>query len=281
MKERTITSAVILVITLLLVIFSGYIVYPIVLSFLAIIAIYEILKVMQVQKKWILSVPAYIFAVAFPIAAFFVSGESVLPFILTVAAAMFVYMLYLMGVSVFSKGSIPFSKISEVFITVTYVTVSFTSLSLIRYINRPVGAYQVVLVFGVAWMCDVFAFLVGSAIGRHKLIPEISPKKTVEGAIGGVVSAVIGFLLYGLGLELIVNGMQVNYLFLGLCGLVLSVVSQLGDLVASLIKREYGVKDYGKIFPGHGGVMDRFDSVLSVSTILLILCIAFPPFAMG
>ena len=73
--------------------------------------------------------------------------------------------------------------------------------------------------------------------------------------------------------------MRVNYVFLAICGVVLPVVSQLGDLVASLIKREYGVKDYGKIFPGHGGIMDRFDSVIAVSTILLILCIIFPPFS--
>ena len=80
-------------------------------------------------------------------------------------------------------------------------------------------------------------------------------------------------------LDTIIDNMQVNYIFLAICGVVLPIVSQLGDLIASLIKREYGVKDYGKIFPGDGGVMDRFDSVVAVSTILLILCISFPPFA--
>ena len=75
--------------------------------------------------------------------------------------------------------------------------------------------------------------------------------------------------------------MTVNYVTLGLIGAILSVVSQLGDLIASLIKREYGVKDYGNIFPGHGGVMDRFDSVLAVSTILLIICLVVPPFVIA
>ena len=131
----------------------------------------------------------------------------------------------------------------------------------------------------VAWACDVFAYLVGSLIGKHKLIPEISPKKTVEGAIGGVVFTVLFCLAYGFALDKIVDNMSVNYVFLAICGVILPIVSQLGDLTASLIKREYGVKDYGKIFPGHGGVMDRFDSVVAVSTILLILCILFPPFA--
>ena len=77
---------------------------------------------------------------------------------------------------------------------------------------------------------------------------------------------------------MIISTVKVNYYILFVFGAILAVVSQLGDLVASLVKREYGVKDYGKIFPGHGGVMDRFDSVLAVSTILMILCIIFPPF---
>ncbi len=278
MLKRTITAAFILVVSVLLIIFSNYIVYPIVLSILAVIGVFEILRVMGSHKRLIIAIPAYICAAAFPTLAYFVTPETNLAFILIIAAAMFTYLLYLMGVSVFSKGKIPFSLISEVFTTVLYVTVSITSMSLIRYLDRPVGAFEVALVFGVAWACDVFAFLVGSAIGKHKLIPEISPKKTVEGAVGGVVCTVVLCLAYGYVLDLVVADMVVDYLFLAIIGVVLPIVSQLGDLVASLIKREYGVKDYGKLFPGHGGVVDRFDSVFAVSTVLLILCIIFPPF---
>ena len=225
-----------------------------------------------------LSIPAYIFAAAFPILAYFVKPVFILGYLLLLAAAMFVYMIWLMGVSVFSKGKIPYSKISEVFISVIYVAVSFTSMSLIRYLNRDFGIFFVILVFLIPWMSDTFAYLVGSVMGKHKLIPEVSPKKTVEGAIGGVVFSAIVCLVYGVGLDLIFKEIKVNYIILFVFGAILAVVSQLGDLVASLIKREYGVKDYGKIFPGHGGIMDRFDSVLAVSTILMILCIIFPPF---
>ena len=281
MKERTITSVVIVILTLLLVIFSSYIIYPIVLSLLAVVAAYEILKVMGAHKKLVLSIPAYLIAAAFPTLAYFVKVDNVTSFLLILSAVMFVYLMWLMGVSVFSKGSILFSRIAEVFASVLYVTVSFTSLSLIRYLDRACGVFALVLVFTVAWACDVFAFAVGSLIGKHKLIPEISPKKTVEGAIGGIVFSALFCLVYGLGLDFIVDNMTVNYLMLGLVGVILPIVSQLGDLVASLIKREYGVKDYGKIFPGHGGVMDRFDSVLAVSTILLILCMVFPPFVIS
>ena len=279
MLQRTITSAIILAVALVLVIFSDFIVYPIALAILSMVAVMEILKVMGSHKRWLISIPACAIALVFPILAFFVTPEIAMGFMLSVFCALFVYLLWLMAISVFSKGKISFNAISEIFVSVIYVTVSFTSLSLLRYLDKETGAFNVVLVFMVAWVCDVFAYLVGSIIGKHKLIPEISPKKTIEGAIGGVVFTALACLLYGFLLDTIIDNMTVNYLFLAICGVILPIVSQLGDLTASLIKREYGVKDYGKIFPGHGGVMDRFDSVVAVSTILLILCILFPPFA--
>lgn len=278
MKERTISSAIIFAIATVVAVFSEYLVYPIVLSILAVVAVFEILRVMKSQKKYVLSIPAYMLAAVFPIISYFITPTTVMPFLLMLAASMFVYLMWLMGVSVFSRGKIPFSRVSEVFASSLYVTVSFTSLSIMRYIDRKCGIFGIILVFLVAWGSDVFAFLSGKLFGKHKLIPEVSPKKTVEGSIGGIVSSIVLCLLFGFIVELIVNGITVNYIVLGLCGAILSVVSQLGDLIASLIKREWCVKDYGKIFPGHGGIMDRFDSVLAVSTILLIIFIVCPPF---
>lgn len=281
MKNRVITSVAILAAMLTVVIFSKFIVYPLALALLAIIATFEVLRVIGSHKIWTLSIPAYLISAAFPLTAYFVDSNNSLEFLLILAAVVFVYLVWLMGVSVFSKGKIAFSKVSETLVGVTYVAVSFTSLSLIRYINHNFGVFLVVLVFVISWTCDTAAFAVGSLIGKQKLIPEISPKKTVEGAIGGVVFSALLCALYGLGLDLVIEKIQVNYLYLILFGIILSVVSQLGDLIASLIKREYDVKDYGRIFPGHGGVLDRFDSVLAVSTILLILSIVFPPFVAG
>lgn len=278
MKERTLTSVAIIAILLLLVVFSGYIVYPLALGALAVIAVFEILRVVNSHKKPALAIPAYLIAAAFPVAAYFVSPETVVTFLLVLAGSMFVYLLWLMGVSVFSKGKTLFSKVAETFAAVLYVVVSITSLSLMRYVDRRCGVFAVILVFVISWVCDTAAFAVGSLMGKHKLIPEVSPKKTVEGSVGGIVFSTVFCLLYGLALDLIFEGMTVNYLVLAFCGAILSVVSQLGDLIASLIKREYGIKDYGNILPGHGGIMDRFDSVLAVSTILLIMCIVFPPF---
>jgi phosphatidate cytidylyltransferase len=281
MKQRSITSVVILAFMLIALLLSKYIVYSVVIALLALTASFEVFRVMGMEKRFVIVFPAYIFAVIFPTLAYFVRVESINGFLLILSAAMFVYLLLLMAASVFSKGHVKFTSIAEVFSTTAYITVSFTSLSLIRYLDRGIGAYAVVLVFMVAWVCDVFAYAVGMLFGKHKLIPEISPKKTVEGSIGGIVFSALACIVYGLLLETFVDGMTVNYLLLGLIGAILSVVSQLGDLVASMIKREYGVKDYGKLFPGHGGVMDRFDSVIAVSTILLIICMAFPPFVIS
>ena len=278
MKTRTITSVFILLVTVPIILLSKYIIYPIALSALAVMATYEILRALGVEKNWYLSIPAYILAGVFPFASYFVTDQSTFTYLLTIAALIYIYMIYIMGVSVFSKGQTSFKTISEVLLSVTYVVVSFTSLSMIRYIDKEIGLYKLILVFIVSWVCDAMAYVVGSLFGKHKLIPEISPKKTVEGAIGGVVSAIAAYMLYGLILDLAIPSIKVNYIVLAVFGLVLAVVSQLGDLIASLIKRECGIKDYGRIFPGHGGVMDRFDSILSIATVLMIICIVFPPF---
>ena len=279
MKQRLITAAVILCVTVPLVIFSQFITYPIALSLLSFIAVWEIMRVLSTEREYYLSIPAYILAAALPFASFFAYENSTV-YLLSLAALQFTYLVYAMAVGVFSKGRLGFSQISELFVMVTYVVVSFSSMSLIRYIDKDVGLFVLILVFVVAWITDSCAYIVGSLFGKHKLIPEVSPKKTVEGAIGGMVCALIAFVLYGLIVDLIFADIKVNYIALIIYAPILSAVSQLGDLFASLLKRQHGIKDYSNIFPGHGGVMDRFDSILAVSTILLILSQIIAPFTL-
>ena len=278
MKQRTITSAIILVAIIPLIIYSEYIVYPIALSILSAVAVYEILGIVGSARNVMISLPAYGCALAMPLLVYLTSSDKVKNFLLIFFVFAFVYLVYLMAVAVFSKGKISFSRICESFCAVIYVSVSFAALSLIRYLDRNVGIYQLALVFIVSWVCDACAYIVGSLIGRRKLIPEVSPKKTVEGALGGIVFATAAYLVFGILVDKFTPNIEVSYGLLAIYGVLLSVVSQIGDLVASLIKREHGAKDYGNILPGHGGIMDRFDSILAVSTILLILCIIFPPF---
>ena len=267
-----------------LLIFSNYIVYPIALGILAAIASCELLHAFGLLRKLYLTIPTCIIAFALPFCSnyLFVSREMHSAYFLIVALVVFSYLIYLAAMSVIGAGSIAFRQVSQVYMSVVYVVVSFTSMSILRYMY--LGEYFFELMFVGAWVCDTFAYFTGRLFGKHKLSPKLSPKKTIEGAIGGLVFNIGGCMLYGLIIELItknIDGLKeldANYIVLAVIGLVLGVVSMIGDLFASLIKRECGIKDYSKILPGHGGILDRFDSVLAVATVLMVICMFFPPF---
>ena len=162
-------------------------------------------------------------------------------------------------------------KISDVitlYSLVIFVISGFTSIVLVRSGRNGDEIY--LLAFLGAWICDTFAYFTGNFFGKHKLIPAISPKKTVEGSIGGIIFTIAGFAIYGLIMNTCFEA-HLSYLILCVYGLILSIVSQFGDLIASSIKRQYDLKDYGFIFPGHGGVLDRFDGVLLVAPTLYVL----------
>lgn len=275
MKVRLLTSLGIFIVGLPILLLSGYIVYPIALGFLSAIAVWELLRVFGLNKTWIISIPSYLAAFGVPTLTYKGLFEYS-DYLLIVALVVFLYLLYLAAVAVFDKGRLGYNKVSAVFMSFTYVVVSFTSLGLLRYMDN--GVYLFGMVFIGAWVSDSMAYFTGRLFGKHKLAPTLSPKKTIEGSIGGIVFTVIAFVLYGLIVGSI-SELVPNYLLLAVMGGTLSVVSQIGDLWASLIKREYGIKDYSRMLPGHGGVMDRFDSVLSISTLLMIFCILFSPFA--
>ena len=278
MKVRVITAICMLCVLAPVLIFSDYIVFPIALGLLAAMAVFEVLRVVGLHKSYFVSVPCISLALFMPMfthSSFFgenEQGEYIEVLFLSLVGLLF----YLVFLSVFSKGRLTFQQSGSVFMTVSYIIIGFSSLGLVRY--GRLGVYTFVLVFLGAWICDTFAYFTGMLFGKHKLIPELSPKKTVEGSVGGITFTVLAFLLYGLICESAFS-LEANYLVLALSGLVLSVISQLGDLFASLIKREYGVKDYSKLLPGHGGIMDRFDSILAVSGAFLVICMLFTPLA--
>ncbi len=292
MKTRVLTSLGIAAVGIPLLIFSGYLVYPIALGLLSLIAVWELFRVFGLHKRYEVSVPAYLIAALLPVFAhsIFTDGNHI-AYILAVASVIFAYLLYLALICVISKELmmkklsaspevndrkiLGFGDVAAAFTAVTYATVSFSAMSLTRYMQN--GIYILCLVFVAAWMSDMFAYFTGRLFGKHKLAPHLSPKKTVEGSIGGIVFAVLGCMLYGFIVSL-ATGLVARYHVLALLGLVLSVVSQIGDLWASLIKREHGIKDYSKMLPGHGGVMDRFDSILSISAVLMAVSMVFPPF---
>ena len=132
------------------------------------------------------------------------------------------------------------------------------------------GIYLVWFVFLASWGSDTCAYCVGVLIGKHKMTPKLSPKKSVEGAVGGVLGAALLFVLYT---HFVINSYTAITLSLPLAavlGAVGALVSMVGDLAASAVKRDHGIKDYGKLIPGHGGIMDRFDSVIVAAPIICI-----------
>ncbi len=275
MKIRVLTSVGIFIVGIPLLIFSEYITYPIALSLIGLIAIFEMLRVLEVHRNFWVSVPAYLLALALPLCAYFFGFEKLITFVMVMVCSFFVYLLYLFFLAVFMRGKLCYNKICEVFASTVYITASFATLSAVRYMEK--GIFILSLVFVTAWGCDVFAYFTGYFFGKHKLIVEISPKKTVEGSLGGIFFATAGTVIFGALVERFTE-LEANYVVLVAMGIVLSVVAQLGDLVASLIKREHGIKDYGRLLPGHGGIMDRFDSVLGVATPLFAISMIFPPF---
>ena len=281
MKQRIITSILILAVIVPVILLSEYPVYPVALSLLSGMASFEMLRVLGIHKKKSVFIPTYAISILLPLFThdIFLGPDAALAtdYILICLGAIFFYLLYLMGAAVFSHGELTATKIGEVFMTETYIVCSFTALSLLRYING--GEVVFLLVFIGAWVSDVGAYFIGSFIGKHKLIPDVSPKKTVEGSIGGIVTAAIASVLYGLLIGSLSDTLSPNYVVLALAGVLLSVVSQIGDLIASLIKREHGIKDYSNLLPGHGGIMDRFDSIMAVSVPLLVICLIWAPFS--
>ncbi len=275
MKRRVITGAIIMAIMIPVIILSKYMIYPIAIALFCIIAVNEVLGVIGASHQYSIAIPSYIISAVLPYSAYFVPDVNKEIYMFSLVAVLLGFMMYLFCVMIFRKDFLTYAKVAEIFTTTTYVIVSFTALSLVRYLDN--GVYCFGLIFLAAWICDTFAYITGFFFGKHKLAPTISPKKTVEGSIGGVVFAVISFVIYGLILDAVTE-LRVNYVWLIILGVILSVVSQIGDLLASVIKREHGVKDFGNLLPGHGGIMDRFDSVLAVATIMLIVGPVFPPF---
>ena len=143
------------------------------------------------------------------------------------------------------------------------------------YLTRmgfSMGKYLVWFIFLCSWGSDTCAYAVGVLIGKHKMTPKLSPKKSVEGAIGGIVGAALLFALYVYLIEQRLGLAQFGISTVGamILGAVGALVSMVGDLAASAIKRDYGIKDYGRLIPGHGGIMDRFDSVIIAAPLIFL-----------
>ena len=263
MLKRTITAVVAFAVFFPFLYFSDTFMLPLAMSILGLAGTYEMIGCVGLRKNVWIAVPSYLTAILLPQLS--LMSDNSLPLVFAVAI---VYMIFVFAATVFSRGKLDFTLAASAFTGVFYVTLSFTSIVYLR----EVGKYFYLLAFIGPWVSDTFAYLCGRLFGTHKLIPEVSPKKTVEGAIGGAVFAGIAYVIYAMIVSMMNDfTLESNYLVMVLSGALVSVISQIGDLIASVIKRRFGIKDYGWIFPGHGGVLDRFDSVLLTAPVLYIL----------
>lgn len=273
MKQRLITAAFGFAVLAPVLIFSDTLVLPVAVAIFSAIAVFEMLGCIGLKKSPAVLIPSALYAFAGPVVVRYLPKYASLSSTLAVIAAVsFIYLFYLLCITVVSKGTKNVLDVALAFMTTIYISIGFSSIVMIR--DQKHGQFLIFLVFIGAWVTDGAAYFVGRALGKHKLIPDVSPKKTVEGAVGGIIFCAISFVVYGL----VVGKMSestAKIVELIIAGVIIAIISEFGDLVASLIKRHYGIKDYGKIFPGHGGVMDRFDSIIAIAPFLLMIC-AFP-----
>ena len=176
--------------------------------------------------------------------------------------------IFFFGYAVVKAGEIQFNQIMAAMFGGSFIGYSFAAF--LRMDEAGIHRAYLLLPFSLSFACDTFAYFAGRAFGRHKLAPKVSPHKTVEGSIGGMLGNVVCGLLFALVMDLCFDA-GIGYGWMIILSLLCGIVAQIGDLSFSLIKREFGIKDYGRLFLEHGGVLDRFDSVLFVTPVVEII----------
>ncbi|NLD87992.1 MAG: phosphatidate cytidylyltransferase [Clostridiales bacterium] len=253
MLLRTVVSFIALPILIFALYFSPPWVLPILLAVIVMLAIYELLISTGIVKNRTLLILTELFGVLIVPWVYFGGNVNF------ALMYMFVFAVVLFAVAMSDRKSVGFAQITGCFFAAAFLSVMFTAILRIRSMEG--GIFFVLLPFLTAWMTDTGAYFTGYFFGKHKFAPSISPKKTIEGCVGGLVSCIVFILIYGAIVNRIWNA-GLSMWLLGAIGLFCSVIAQFGDLSLSFIKREFGIKDYGTIMPGHGGILDRFDSVL-------------------
>lgn len=258
-------SGIVLVILAIVLIICGGNVLLFSTLFISLIGMFELYRVLQIEKTP-LAICSYLITGLFYCNLGF--GWITDPFILVMGL-----LILLMFVYVFAYPKYEAKDVMAAFFGMFYVGVMLSYVYQIRTLEN--GLYLAFLIFICSWGCDTCAYCVGMLIGKHKMSPILSPKKSVEGAVGGVLGTalltVIYCLIFGGQMEMDLNGIIILAVIAAVAGL----ISMVGDLCASAIKRNYDIKDYGKLIPGHGGIMDRFDSMMITAPIIYYLAILF------
>ncbi len=259
MFKVRLASGIVLVLSILLFLSRGGVLLYVVLAMVSLIGMGELYRAMGVHKEKVgmLELAGYAGALLYYAALW--AGIETYGLLAVVAA-----LVLLMSVYVFTYPEYQGDQVMAAFFGIVYVAVMLSFIYLTRELER--GIYHVWLIFLCSWGCDTCAYCVGVLFGKHKMAPVLSPKKSVEGAVGGVAGAVLLGVLYAY----FTRGSMAGHGLICGAGALLSMI---GDLAASAIKRQTGIKDYGTLIPGHGGILDRFDSVIFTAPVIYSLIV--------
>lgn len=268
MKTRIIAAAVLIPVLLVLVLAAPKMISAVIFAALLAIGSYELLYRTHLVKHSRLVI--YSSIMAFAVVMWSHAGA---------VHAWLLIGLLLYTLILFAEMMMDHVKVRIEVIALCYVSgavVPFLLSSLIRILGMTTGRYVILIPFVIAFLSDGGAYFAGLKFGKHKLAPVVSPNKTIEGALGGLAAAMLGMVIYALILDIAFPQFRVNYGIAILYGLMGSLAGVFGDLCFSIIKRQTGIKDYGNLIPGHGGVLDRFDSMMMVAPLVESLLLLVP-----
>jgi phosphatidate cytidylyltransferase len=277
MRIRLVSGAIGIIFTVSILYFYYSVVLNIVIAFIILWAIYEVLITTKYIQDKTLFLICSVFSITVP---FFHYSYFKL---MSIICYLFIFILFVYLLR--RHKTMRLEVIGTCFMLSLLLSFSFSCIIFTRdkFLNNPINniaLFYISLILIGAWITDAGAYFVGVFFGKHKLSPEISPKKTIEGAIGGFIVTIIAFIGAALIFKAYSNSnnlnIEINYLTLIISAILCSCAAIVGDLSASLIKRECHIKDFGNILPGHGGVLDRFDSIMFVAPLMLILLQLFP-----
>lgn len=267
MKKRILSAIVLLPLFLIILLALPKIIATILFAVMAVVAAYELMYKTGLVKHVRLVV--YGMVMAFYVGIW--SGVwGTYPMAML---GVFVFACIVFGELLISRGQTPFNEVAVAFVGGLLIPYLITAP--VRLLSWSLGRYLVLIPFVIAFLSDSGAYFAGLSFGKHKLAPNISPKKTVEGLFGGIIAAVVGMVIYCLVLRVAfrLNASFINGLAYGVLG---SLGGVFGDLCFSAIKRQAGIKDYSNLIPGHGGILDRFDSVIVVAILTEVLTFLIP-----
>ncbi len=285
MRTRITTGVIAISFLAIVLLFFHTILFNLICMVVTGIAYYEILNAFKQEKQvstfiYIGAIPALVYAFVLAPLGYTIFFDIILVF----------EVLYYTGLQVFFFKKLSFDKLAAIILFGIYVLFGFYSVSQLNT-NYPLdtygydGIFYLLLILAIAWGADIFAYFIGVTFGKHKLAPELSPKKSIEGAIagffGGIMIGVLSLYLYNvISANLLLNFDTIitfnNYIAVAILSAIGALISMIGDLFASAIKRQNDVKDYGYILPGHGGILDRFDSVIILAPVV-VMYINFTP----